>query len=63
MSAFLAVSSDICFNCSSEAYKPGTSKTTHNSGLQWQLAYPNQNITLGVIEFTDEVWLDNTKFI
>ena len=32
MSAFLAVSSDICFHCPSQAYQPGLSKTTHNTG-------------------------------
>ena len=34
-SPYLSVTSELCSNCKSESYHPGSSKTVKNLGLQW----------------------------
>ena len=53
------VTSDICSNCKTKAYKPGTSLTTFNENTKWQfdLDQSGNPLTLQVIEFKDSVCL------
>lgn len=62
-SAFIAITSDICYNCQTESYQPGLSKTTHNTGLQWSLDYPLGKTKLGVIEFNDYIWINEQTYL
>lgn len=57
-SEYFAVESELCYKCSSKAYKPGLSSTTHNTGLMWQLDSESNEFSFNVIEFKDTVCLN-----
>ena len=58
-SPFTTVTSDICANCHSKVYKPGTSDLEENLGTQWaiDIKQSGHTVELKVMAFTDMVCL------
>ena len=56
-SSYTTVTSDLCSNCATKAYKPGTSDTEDNLGTQWQLEIDQggHKTNLKTFAFTDTV--------
>ncbi len=54
-SDYLVLSSELCTKCSSRAYKPGLSYTTHNLGKMWDLGFDSEQFSFRVQEFQDTI--------
>jgi len=57
-SRYVTVTSNLCSNCPSKVYSQGSSTTSNDVGTEWELTYPDEDITVKTIEFKDTVCLD-----